>query len=333
MKTYHHLSLEERERVYALKEQGLSFRDIAKVLSRDHTTVSREYSRNAKYGRVYIPCRAQNQADKRAEDQRYQAPLKEPLIFLYVREHLRKPYRWSPETIAGRLILDHLDKRITKETIYQYIYSKKARGYHLWENLALSRKKRRKARGRGVHRESRIPEAVSIDLRPAAVNLRIRVGDWESDNMEGIRGNRKAVSVTVERVTKATLLDLLPTRKAFSKTMALTHRLGKLPKELRRTLTMDNGSENTNHKIISQRLGLDVYYCHPYHAWERGTNENTIKYLRRFFPKHTSLDEVTEEEVAYVENWMNNLPRKVLGFLTPYEKMSQLLNSKWCTSA
>ena len=333
LNTYQHLSLEEREKIYALREQGFSFRNIGNQLGRDHTTISREYSRNAKYGRTYIPCRAQNQVDRRGSLQRYQAPLKKPEVFLYVREHLRKSFRWSPETISGRLSIDHPGNSITKETIYRYIYCRSSRPYRLWENLTLARKKRRKLKGRRVHRDSRIPEAVSIDSRPQIVAQRVRPGDWESDNMEGLRSDRKVVSVTVERLSRSTILDLLPTRGATSKTMAVTRRLKILPEKLRHTLTVDNGAENTNHKVISSKLGLDVYFCHAYHAWEKGTNENTIKYVRRFFPKHTSLQEITPQQVADVENWMNNLPRKCLGYLTPYEKMSQLLNSKSCASA
>lgn len=166
MNKYKHLSLEERERYYALKEQGLSLREIGRRLGRSHTTFVRE-KRNAKYGAAYIPCKAQEKADKRGVKQRTKAPLKEPLIFLYVREHLRKPFYWTPEQISGRLNLDHPEKSITVETIYAYIYARKNRRYKLWEYLTLARKKRMKKGGRAVHRAGHLSFPISAVCVPA----------------------------------------------------------------------------------------------------------------------------------------------------------------------
>ena len=123
MRKYNHLSLEEREKLYALKEKGLSLRKTAKQLKRDHASLSRELRRNAKYGIPYIPCKAHAKYLQRAEKQRYQAPLKSPRIYLYVKKHLKM--KWSPETIAGRLSLDYPGNSITAETIYSYIYKRK----------------------------------------------------------------------------------------------------------------------------------------------------------------------------------------------------------------
>ena len=127
MKSYQHLSLEEREKLYALREQGKSFREIARVLDRSHATLSREYARHAKYGKRYLPCKAHEKARKTAVEQRTKAPLKNPKIFVYVREKLRKE-KWSPETIAGRLPIDHPGEKICHETIYRYVYCAKKPG-------------------------------------------------------------------------------------------------------------------------------------------------------------------------------------------------------------
>ena len=234
--------MEEREKLYALKEQGLSLREIGRRLNRDHTSLSDELRNNAPYGAEYIPCRAQRLSDKRTRRQRCHAPLKNPLVFLYVRVHLRNPYNWTPDQIAGRLKLDHPGYSISYEAIYRYIYSRRMRRYKYWEYLTLGRKKRMKKEGRGVRRDSsgKIPGSISIDLRPEVVSLRSRVGDWETDNIIGKLTDKTALSVTVERVTKLTLLTKLLDRLAVTKSNALVKRLEVFPKEMRLTLTTDN---------------------------------------------------------------------------------------------
>lgn len=323
---YSHLSLEEREKLYGWKQKGLSLREIAKRLGRSHSSLVRELKRHIKYGKLYLPCLAEKRAHRWATKQRYQAPLKCPLIFLYVREKLR--LGWSPETIAGRLRIDYPDYSITDETIYRYIYGRKQKRMKLWRYLTLGRKKRRLKQGRRVHCSTKIPEAVSIDFRPSEVQERKAPGHWETDNMEGVRSDASVMSVTVERLARLTLLSKMNARTANSKTQAVVTRLSGFPKALKQTITADNGAENTEHTTISQKLGLaGMYFCHPYHSWEKGTVENTIGRVRRFFPKGKSIETLTDEEVAAVEYSLNSTPRKCLGFLTPYEKMDQLLRN------
>ena len=143
MGKYHQLNLAEREKMFAFKEAGLSLRAVARKLGRSHTTLSREWKRNAKYYRPYIPCRAHNLAKKRGERQRYKAPLKCPFVFLYVRKKLRET-NWSPETIAGRLRLKYPQYSIDDETIYRYIYGKRGKKYKLWQRLHKAHKRRAK---------------------------------------------------------------------------------------------------------------------------------------------------------------------------------------------
>ncbi len=334
MNKYKHLSLEEREKLVVFKEAGLSLRDIAKRLGRSHSSFVRELKRNktgiGKRSREYlifryIPCRAHQKAVRRGAKQRTKAPLKETLIWLYVREHLRKPFNWTPEEISGRLPKTHPGKSICTEAIYQYIYSKAGKRYKLWELLPNARKKRMKKEGRRVQRASKIPNAISIDLRPGIVSLRARVGDWETDNVVGKQTDKTALSVTVERLTRLIILSL--TRKtAKSKTESLIKRLSALPDIARVTLTADNGAENTNHQEITKSLELPVFFCHAYHSWEKGTVENTNGRIRRYIPKGLSIDGLTDEQVKEVERRLNSTPRKCLGYLTPYEKMMEVLS-------
>jgi len=334
--TYKHLSLEERERIFGFSQLGLSLQNIAKKLKRNVGTISRELTRNKTgHGKVsneylsfeYIPCKAQVKSEKRALKQRIKAPLKNPKVFLYVREHLKPPFSWTPDEIAGRIKRVHPEEEISYETIYRYIYSKKGRKFALWQYLTLSRKKRMHKNGRSVHRDSKIPGSISIDLRPEVVSLRSRVGDWETDNLGGKTTDKTALSVSIERLSRYTVLTKLSNRLAVTKKDALIRRLGIFPKEARLTLTTDNGSENSKHQEISQDLELTIYFCHAYHSWEKGGVENMNLRIRRFIPKGTSIDNYTDEQIEEIERRLNSTPRKCLNYLTPYEKMSELLST------
>lgn len=333
MEQYQHLSLEEREKLYALKSQGVSLREIGRILGRSDTTIGRELKRNRTgIGKrsneylifQYVPCKAHQKAIKRGVKQRTKAPLKETLIWLYVREHLRKPFNWTPEEISGRLPKVHPGNSICTEAIYQYIYSKQGKKYKFWKLLPNARKKRMKKGGRSVQRASKIPGAISIDQRPEEINLRKSIGHWETDNIIGKQTDKATLSVTVERLTRLTILSLIG-KSAESKNEGLIRRLAKFPNTARLTLTADNGAENTNHQKITNSLGLDVFFCHAYHSWEKGTVENTNGRIRRAIPKGLSLDDLTESQIKELEYRLNSTPRKCLNYSTPYEKMLEVL--------
>lgn len=329
MNQYHQLTLVERERIYGMLEKGFSVRSIAKQLHRSHSSIVRELHRNKAYGNEYfgnpyIPCKAQRLADKRMSCQRRKAPLKNPEIFLYVREHLRMG--WSPELIAGRLRLDHPELSICPETIYQYIYAKRTltRGMHLEQYLTLRRKKRMKKLGRSVRRLGRISEAVSIEKRPKSIVARKRIGHWETDNVIGMAKDNTALSVTVERKTRYTIITKLKDRTATTKADAVISQLQLFPSTVRRTLTADNGLENVQHKRMTQETGMPVYFCHAYHSWEKGTVENMNGRIRRFIPKGVSMDSISPAFVQAIEDNLNTTPRKCLQYRTPREMMNKL---------
>ena len=333
---YKHLSLAEREKLFCWNELGVSLREIGRRLGRSDTTIARELRRNRVgkgrkkheyFSQPYMPSLAHEKAEKRSLKQRIKAPLKEPLIFLYVREHLRSPYFWTPEEISNKLSLEHPGKSISTESIYQYIYSKKGKRYKLWKYLTCARKKRMKKNGRRVHRDGKIPGSISIDLRPEVVSLRSRPGDWETDNLGSPKTDKTALSVSVERLSRYTILTKLNNRLSVTKKDALVRRLGVYPQHLRKTLTQDNGSENAAHLKLAEELQMLIYFCHAYHSWEKGSVENTNKRLRRFIPKGQSIDDLDEESIKEIEWILNNTPRKCLGYLTPHEKMLQLLHS------
>ena len=324
---YHHLSLFEREKLALLKAKGISFREIGRQLNRSHTTLIREYGNKAKYGRQYIPCKAQAKADKTESLQRTKAPLKNPKVFLYVRRKLRDE-KWPPETIAGRLPGDLPGESIHHETIYRYIYnSKKKWRINLWQYLAKHRKKRMKKDGRKVNTQTKYLRALPLVDRPAEALDRKIVGHWETDNLGGKVSDRKAVSGTTERKSRYTKLTLLKDKTSITKMYKIKTQLGKLPPQMRQTLTIDNGPENSKHRLIKSTFKDGVYSCQPYHSWEKGSVENMFGRVRRFIPKGTSLDTVDKKTLKIVEHWLNHTPRKCLGYKTPYEIMQVELES------
>lgn len=329
MGTFKQLTLEEREQLYLWRNQNVSWREIGRRLQKDHGGLIKEWQRNSRFV-PYLPAKAQLRAERKSQEQRSKAPLKSIQIWEYVQEHLRAPYSWTPEQIAGRLSLEYPTLRIHHETIYRYIYTKAARQYKLWQYLPNRRKKRMKKGGRTVHHRGKIPGAVSIDLRPESVLKRLRVGHFETDNIIGRQTDKTALSVTIERLTRFSMVDKLPNRTATAKRKAVSRRLLEFPQRLRLTLTEDNGGENAQHQLLSQEIGIRVFFAHAYHAWEKGSNENTNGRIRRFIPKGVSMDNVTEEKIKEIEHWLNATPRKCLGYLTPHEKMQQILKSRNC---
>jgi len=317
MAKYIHVTLEEREKMFAYIHVGKSLRWIAQRLGRSHSTLAREKKRYSRYGKEYLPCRAHKRAKIIASRQRYKAPLKNPFIFLYVRVHLRPPYNWSPETIAGRLSFDHPDYSIDDETIYRYIYGKKQKRMKLWKHLKHHRKRRMKKDGRKVQHYARLASATPIQERPEDINNRQEYGHWETDNMEGIKTDNTSISVSVERKTRMIRIRKLTDHTSKEKLHTLKNQW---KQDTVRSVTVDRGPENS--KLT--RLKPTLYACQPYHSWEKGSVENAIGRLRRYIPKKTSIDAIPELYLLALEEYMNNTPRKILGYLTPYEYLEKI---------
>jgi IS30 family transposase len=221
---------------------------------------------------------------------------------------------WSPEQVSSRLRLEQ-DIRISPEWIYQHIFADKRRKGRLHQHLR--RLNKRKKRGRRTERRGQLPHMISIELRGAIVESRERLGDWEVDTLQGKRYEKVLLTLT-DRKSRLTLLALADRLSASLIREKICQCL--LPyKDQAHTLTSDRGKEFTEHEKIARTLGISFYFAHPYSAWERGTNENTNGLLRQYFPKNTSLQALSEEEVEFVMNKLNHRPRKVLGFRTPFE--------------
>ena len=334
MKNYTHISKNEREQIFLLLNQGKSFRNIGKVLNRHHETISREIERNGLPNEVngqekYSPSLAESLSKERRRNSK-DKKLDESSLRSLVIKKLGKG--WSPEQIAGRLKLTAPNCYVSAESIYKFIYHKENRSLKLWEFLRKGHSKRQGLFSRKVkiRKNLAIPNKTPIERRPEEANLRSKVGHLESDLMEGSHTSKDTVSVTIDRKALAVYLDKLPNKEAKIRAEGLNERLNKLPFSLQKTVTLDNGSENAHHEKITKEHGTRIYFCNPYHSWEKGTVENTIGLVRQYVPKGTNLSEVTQGDLNTIAWELNNRPRKKLGFYTPSEMVYKEVG--WITS-
>jgi len=211
------------------------------------------------------------------------------------------------------------DSSISTEAIYQYIYDAKTQDRE--ELIACLRRSHKKRKQRAVGRKqkrTKIPNRVSIEDRPQSVAGRRTYGHWEGDSMVS-RKSAFAINSLTERKSRLILITRIKRRGATETMEAVIDRLGAWPHKFCKTLTLDNGTENTKHELITAGVGVKCYFAHPYASWERGTNENANGLVRWYFPKGTDFAKITDDQVALVENLLNNRPRKCLGFKTPIE--------------
>jgi IS30 family transposase len=170
--------------------------------------------------------------------------------------------------------------------------------------------------------KQRIKDQISIELRPASVELREEIGHWEGDLIIGSK-RASAIGTLVERKSRYTHIVKLENRKSKTVTLAFSNKIKNMNSTFKKSLTYDNGIEMANHKWFTENTGMTVYFAHPYSSWERGTNENTKGLIRRYFPKGTDFNKITEEQVREVENKLNNRPRKIINYMTPFEFIEQ----------
>jgi IS30 family transposase len=312
---YHHLSAEERDHVAVLRSRGLSLRTIARRLGRAPATLSRELRRNAPplHPGYYLPHKAHARAEARWRAAVRRPRLRDPWVRAYVTRQLRRG--WSPELIAGRLQRLRPAQAVSHEAIYQWVY---AEARDLIPCLVRQHRRRKRRGYSRRHTKAHIPSRVAITERPAAATARRQLGHWEADTMVTRQG-KAALQLAVDRKSRYAVLNRLPRRTAAAMRAALTRSLARFPRQVRHTITYDNGTENVEHQHVNAVLGTRSYFCTPYTSQERGTVENTAGLVRRFFPKRTNFDTLRRTDVKAVERWLNHRPRRVLHFQTPAE--------------
>lgn len=321
---YHQITPEERYTLVTLLRQApkLSLTRIAQLMGRHRSTIFRELRRNgSRYDRSYRFVRAQEQANGRRSRSRRKSPFT-AADWQLISDLLRADL--SPEQVSGRL---RLEGRlfVSHETIYQHIWLDKRRGGQLYRRLRHRPKYRKRY---GTHeKRGRLSGKRHISERPAAVQSRRQLGHWEVDTVIGT-GSPDCVVSLVERSTGYVLIGKLRDRTVKSLNRRATELIRNSPAPFR-TITADNGTEFHGYRSIEQATNVSVYFATPYHSWERGTNENTNGLIRQYLPKGKSMRNLTQSRCDQIARILNDRPRKRLSFLTPLERLNQLLTNDY----
>lgn len=314
---YTHLTLEERCQIESLLKRGDNAAAIGRVLCRPERTIRREIARN-RGQRGYRHHQAHTSATRRRSAASCAKHKMTQDLVSIIASKLREQ-QWSPEQISGWLALQAGQETVSAEWIYQHVWADKKAGGNLWTHLRHAGKKynRRKGKtsGRGL-----IPGRIDIDQRPAIVEDKSRLGDWELDTVIGA-GHTGAVVTAVDRHSKFAVMEKVENKSMEAVTAALLNQLTP-HKDKVLTATADNGKEFAGHATLTKTLGAPVYFAKPYHSWERGLNEHTNGLLRQYLPKARKFDTLTQAELDIYVAKINNRPRKCLGFKTPLEVFS-----------
>lgn len=312
---YQHITTDQRHKIQSYLEIGMNQKDISNLLRKSKSAISREISNNSYPNGVYIAEHADKlfRQRRKAGKRQTRKLVKDKKLRRAVLSLLRK--KKSPEQIAGRR--ERLGKSyVVHQTLYSYIYEEQpSLGQYL-------RRKRNKYRRRhGTKEREKVREEGKkrrIDQRPAIVELRKEIGHWEGDT---IRGKEKttAIATHVERVSGYAIADKLDraTSELLKEKTIISFK--RIPKEKKKTETLDNGIEFSEYELTEKKTGIQIFFAHPYHSWERGTNENFNGLLREYFPKGTPFATITQTDVNRAIRELNHRPRKRLKYLTPYE--------------
>ncbi len=315
-----HVTMEERDRIAQLKQQGADQKEIARALNRSPSTISRELRRNRRGGE-YFAAQAQERARRRRQERPITHKMDNPEINQTVRLGVTR--YWSPEQIAGRLKFDDPDDkgRVTARTIYSWIQRDEHREH--WQSFLRRRGKRpfgrKKPAGIGA----------PIQQRPEVIEHRLRLGDFEGDTVLGPPG-RGGLATLVDRKSRYTIIVKIRSKDANHVHQKIRERLKQLHEEQRHSITFDNGTEFARCHRLERHLGMELYFAEPGCPYQRGTNENTNGLIRQYCPKGTDFRDVTHYEVREVENLLTDRPRACLGYRTPTEVFFEHSPSKNC---
>jgi IS30 family transposase len=329
MKKTHHLTFRERERLVVLFAKGKSIRMASDCIGRDHSCIVRELKKTKSNRLTYSAIAGEQYAKKQKKKPRrirkieHNEKLKE-----YI--HHKLQLRWSPEQIANTLknvYAQDTTMQISHESIYTYIYIL-PRGELRKELISYLRQgsEGRRRRKRDTSQRGKIPNMVSIRERPQEVETRTVPGHWESDLIVG-KEHKSAIGTLVERTTRTTILVPLPAKDAVTVRKEFAKVVKKLPKEMKKSLTHDRGTEMCQHELFTKETKVQVYFADPHSPWQRGTNENTNGLIRQFFPKGTDFNLVSKKALKEVQDMLNERPREVLGWKTPKESFEALLDN------
>lgn len=311
--SYHHLTTEEREKLSHLLGNGWRIRAIARELNRNPSTICRELKRNAvtatNYARIYVPCEADKLYRYRIHKTKY-GKYNNAELGEYVRRHLLQT--WSPEQVSGRIKHDYpkdLDMRISHSTIYRWLRLERL-------EQAVAIKLRREGRKRNPHRP-RYPGIRLLKERCMEAYRRQRLGDWEIDTIVSAQHSLSGLLTMCDRKSRYCMLFFMRNAKNGSKVFNVLAAISDSMPCL--TVTADQGVEFSCYKQVENKLNIPFYFCSPHSPWQKGSVENLNGLVREFFPKGTNFSNVSEHDINYAMNVLNNRPRKCLNWATPAE--------------
>lgn len=316
--SYKHFTSEERNELSALKRAGTKQNKIAELLNKSPAAVSMELKRNRTQEKYDARKAKETTKERRlTANERFKKIERSPWLRYYIVRKVKKD--WSPEQISGRLkkiYPDNKERHIGKDTVYKYIYTKRK---DLVKHLRCQKGKYRRRYGTRIREKERESmKKKRIDKRPAVVEKRERIGDWEGDTIVGDEKNIHILT-HVERKSGILFADKLERATAQLTKEKTIARFEKIKKNKKHTITYDNGSTFFEYEMTEKETGMDIYFAYPYHSWERGSNENANGLLRQFFPKKSKFANITQETIEKAVESINNRPRKRHNYLTPYE--------------
>ena len=312
----------ERQKLQYWLRTKMSLREIADIMRRTHSVLSKEINKNGGGDRQkYRADVAQMMSEKRRHKQRKGKLDKYPELKRIVVDGLEEG--WSPDVIAGKLKTSGEPQTISHESIYHYIYNKDGRFEGLYKYLRQGKPKRQK-RGSRKSGNLRIPERISIHQRPAVVGERARYGDWESDSVIFSR-QKTILSVQSERKSKLIRMHKAENKTAEETKYALIKTVESLPNELFKTMTFDNGGEGAKHMEIKKEYGVETYFCDPFSSWQKGGVENANKLIRQYLPRKIDMSKLTDRDIYDIQEKLNNRPRKCLNYQTANEVIRKVV--------
>lgn len=321
-----HLKLWERDHLAQLFHQGHSQKDIAAALQRSEGTISRELKRN-RTGDAYFAGQAQQKYERRRRERKLTRKMDRPETREFVARGLVDC--WSPDQISGRVHYespDEPERHIGRQTIYNWIEQQEPQERAEWKESL--RRRGQRPRRKPPNAEDSAQHA-AIASRPAVINQRRRIGDFEGDTVLGPAGTGGLVTL-VDRRSRYTILTKVKNKEARRVRRRIEKRLRPLTAEQRRSITFDNGTEFADCQRLENNLGVQLYFAEPGRPYQRGTNENTNGLVRQFYPKGTDFRDVSHADVARTEDLLNDRPRACLGYRTPREVFFEQLAHSGC---
>lgn len=312
MKKYKQLNLEERVTIKVLLQQGNSIRGIARQMGRSPSTIKRELDRGITVNGTYFAESTERLIRQRKLNDKRKRKMDNPIIYDYVACRLKN--KQSPAIIQKDLERD-IGLKIGKDAIYEYIYRFK---YDEWFKLLTRKKKYNYKKYRGK-KKMKIDNKINISERPVEANQRLEFGHFEADTIFSCSGSKSALLVLVDRLTRKTHIKKLERKIASITSSSIVVALSEYNILHIHSITYDNGCEFAEHDNVNKALQCKSFFCNAYHSWEKGMVENVNGLIRRFLPKGTNFDNITDEQIKKIENWINNRSMKVLGWKSPID--------------